>query len=218
MSIRGERLGRLKKRQFKSVIAAVDTDQTEDLMHFPKHPELKPGLTVRGQLALIARGRHSQESMSGISEGEEESISRCNLREFLSQPLRQSAVTHTIGRVVRTNRTVMDATPYRGLRTSIEIQVSSSGVPFLVPSVLEGRVDFKLPHRGDLIHVCGVMMFLPSFSTYRLVSPVNARVSQIWKCPGFQSEKLSIWGLVDLELDSEIVNPTCIAYNTFERR
>jgi hypothetical protein len=197
----------LERKRMRRVTAAIDAIQAEDLRGYASDPRiLFPGQKLEAQLTLVVSNA-SPVSMRSVETLAETHAIRCNLREFFSQPLSESAITHAVGQVVETNLAKFESGKNPAFpegSTNIEILLSAEGVQFLLPIFLDGQIDAELPRKGDLLHVCGIMECLPSFSTYRLHSPTRGRITDTWKCTEGGRGKWRIWGLVRLELDSRI--------------
>jgi hypothetical protein len=197
-----------------TIVAAVDDLQADDLRGFPQHPELVEGLTLRAQLELVHNAWHEPGMLARLNLLSEENAMRCNLTEFISQPIIASPLTHAIGHVVHVQAYEREQSVLQAAGTDIEIALSADGVEFLIgASSPEGPMATPLPSEGELIHVCGTMYLYPSFCNNRLVSTVTGRIRRISKCTDFADNKQRIWGLVALEIDSRIVKPDLEVYN-----
>ena len=201
---------KLRTNKTRSMTVAIDEVQVEDLDDSANYSDVMvPGLTLRAQLSLIVHNGYLK-GIPSIGDIFQEAAVRCNLREFISQPMSDSALTHVVGHVLRTHKAqygpgAIPAFPRGG--TGVELLLTAEGIPLLIPYTFEGRVDVKLPEEGQILHVCGVMECLPSFSTYRIFSPVTARVRETWRCKDKMKGKWEIWGLARLELDPRIKRP-----------
>ena len=201
----------------KDLTVALDAIQAEDLRGYTKGATvLHRGMTIEVQLALAVPKANS-ETISPVRRLVESHAVNCNLREFFSQPLTRSVLTHVAGHVLDSH--IAEYGPGKDPAfpkgsTNIEVLVSADGIEFLVPVFLEGHVDVDMPGKGEVLHLCGIMECLPSFSTYRLCHTVKGRVLDVWKCPRDNPGKWSIWGILRLQLDKRIgkadVSVSCV--------
>ncbi len=194
-----------------TIRAAVDSEQVDDLVgRSARYPEvLLPGSTLRAQLALRIQPRWTE--ILPVGRSADGNLAGCNLKRFISQPLIGSPMTQVVGRVAKT--LVVKYEPdddHPSGRTHNEMILDSgSGVPLVVSSTCEGRIPLKLPKKDEIVHLCGVVECLPSFSLYRLFSPISGRITKTWECPDQDKGKWAIWGIVEIELlSSRVRKPT----------
>lgn len=200
------------------ITTAVDEIQTDDLRGFPEHPELVKGLTLRTQLIIAHNVRYRPSSLSRVDEAPEENAMRCNLAEFVSQPLAGSPLTHAVGHVIRAQAFPRRESEELRAGTDIEIVLSADGVRFVIPCSTEGDDPVSLPAEGELIHICGTMYSFPSFCNVRLASAITARIRDVTRCRRFANDKEKVWGLAVLDIDSSIKEPDVEMYNPHASR